>query len=70
MPQFIAFAVAGAALYAGYRLIAKGLERAAEEARKTREDMERRAAEAMGTPKDLGTLEWDERAGVYRPKSG
>lgn len=57
MPHVIALVVAGAGLYAGYRwvsrVIARGQQR---EGRRV-------------TPKDLGNLEYDAKAGVYRPRS-
>lgn len=62
MPQLIGWALAGAALYAGYKWLAKGLRRA-------RAELGRRGGERTGAPKDLGELEWDAKAGVYRPVS-
>lgn len=70
MPQLIVIALAGAAIYTGMRLIAKGIAHATAEASRAAEDIDRRAAEAAGTIKDLGTLEWDAAAGVYRPRGG
>lgn len=67
MPALIALAVAGVGLYAGYRWISKELERASAEAARVRADTERRAASGTVAPKDLGTLEWDDATGVYRP---
>lgn len=56
MPQVIALVVVGAGLYAGYkwvsRVIAKG----------------QRSDERRVTPKDLGTLDYDAKTGVYRPR--
>lgn len=68
MPQFIALAVAGAGLYAGYRWVSGEVAKLHAAAERHREEMERRAAEATGVPKDLGTLEWDAAAGAYRPR--
>jgi len=69
MPQVFALMLAGAGLYAGYRWLARQVMHAADDARAAREDLSRRAAQAgAGLPKDLGELEWDERAGVYRPR--
>jgi hypothetical protein len=67
MPQLIGLALAGAALYAGYKRLAKELRRAADAAERARAEFRRRAGESAGGPKDLGALEWDEKAGVYRP---
>lgn len=68
MPQVVALILAGAGLYAGYRWLARQLIRNAEEAQRQHEELARKAAEATGLPKDLGTLEWDESAGVYKPR--
>jgi hypothetical protein len=62
MPQLIALALVGAGLYAGYKWLSGKARRAVAEA-------ERRAAEAAGAPRDLGVLEWDAAAGVYRPRN-
>jgi hypothetical protein len=62
MPQLVAFVVAGAGLYAGYRWVTRELKRVGAAARAT-EDRQR-----AGGPRDLGALEWDEHAQVYRPK--
>ena len=67
MPQLIGLALAGAALYAGYKRLSKELRRAAQAAERARAEFRRRAGEATSGPKDLGALEWDEKAGVYRP---
>jgi hypothetical protein len=67
MPQLVVLALIGAGLYAGYKWLSRELRRAAEAAERAREELQRRAAEAAGGPKDLGRLEWDEKAGVYRP---
>jgi hypothetical protein len=66
MPQLIGLALAGAALYAGLKRLSKELRRAAEAAERARGELRRRAGENTA-PKDLGALEWDEKAGVYRP---
>jgi hypothetical protein len=67
MPQLIGLALAGAALYAGYKQLSKVLRRAAQAAELARAELRRRAGENTSGPKDLGALEWDEKAGVYRP---
>ena len=69
MPQIVIVMLAGAGLYAGYRWIARQISGAAQAAERAAEDLRRRAREATsGVPKDLGALEWDENAGVYKPK--
>jgi hypothetical protein len=67
MPQLIGLAIAGAALYAGYKRLSKELRRAAEAGERVRAELRRRAGETTSSPKDLGPLEWDEKGGVYRP---
>lgn len=62
MPPVILLAVAGAGLYAGYKLYTKLIEQAQTPAKP-------KTARA-GEPKDLGGLEWDDKAGAYRPKKG
>lgn len=61
MPQFVIIALAGAGLYAGYRMVTRQLAKASRAA----DDLKRRAAAAA--PKDLGSLEFDADAKVYRP---
>ncbi|MEQ1718101.1 MAG: hypothetical protein ABL907_19340 [Hyphomicrobium sp.] len=63
MPPLIVLALAGAGVYAGYRLFSKLIEQAqtpAKPAGKSKSD--------GGEPKNLGGLEWDEKIGAYRPK--
>lgn len=67
MPQVVALAVVGASLYAGFRWVSKQFERMQDEARRAEADLRRRASEAG--PRDLGTLEYDEANGVYRPRA-
>ncbi len=68
MPHLIALAVVGAGLYAGYRWASREFAKAAAEAERVKEEMQRKAAGATAGPKDLGRLEWDAEAGVYRPR--
>jgi len=63
MPQFVALAMIGAGLYAGYRWAAKQIDAAKVKAA----EAERLRAAKDGQPRDLGTLQWDEAAGAYRP---
>ncbi len=67
MPQVIALLLAGAGVYAGYRWISREVRRALTTAQEAQEELRRQAAGASGAPKDLGSLEWDAEAGVYRP---
>lgn len=63
MPPIMFLAVVSVAGLAGYRLLAV-LARHGQAARKDEARMQRAAAPA----RDLGSLEWDESAGVYRPR--
>jgi len=65
MPQLIAAAIIGAGMAAGVKWIAREMARAADLARQTQEHMSR--TEYKSVLKDLGSLEWDADAGVYRP---
>lgn len=55
MPQVLALVIAGAGLYAGYKWISRYLA-------------DGRRPKGRSTPKDLGTLEYDAEARVYRPR--
>lgn len=66
MPQLVAAVLIGAGVAAGVKWIAREVARAAEIARQAHEQMTR-PSELQTVPKDLGTLEWDAEAGVYRP---
>lgn len=65
MPQIV-LVIAGAGLLAAARWLAREAQSRAAEAEQAAADAQRRAAEALG-PKDLGALEWDAEASVYRP---
>lgn len=68
MPQLLLLIAAGAGLYAGAKWVSKELQNAAQEAERVAEEARARAAAAArSAPKDLGALEWDATAGVYRP---
>ncbi len=60
MPQLIALAAAGTLAYAGYKWLIKQNERTAAKARAE--------AQRARQPRDLGSLQWDDHAGVYRPR--
>lgn len=61
MPHLVVAALLGAGLYAGYRFVA----RMADEARRAQEELVRKATQSV--EKNLGNLEYDKAAGVYRP---
>ena len=71
MPQFFILAAIGAGLYAGYRVLANAAAAmAADMKRGEDEARQRAAARHAASPageKDLGTLEFDPRSGVYKP---
>ena len=64
VPHIVGLMVAAAGVYAGVRLIISNIQRALEETERTHADAEKSVPDA---PRDQGTLEWDETAGVYRP---
>jgi hypothetical protein len=67
MPHVFGFALIATGLYAGGRWLARVLTQQAEEAARVANEMQRRA-QASRVPKDLGVLEFDAAAQVYRPK--
>ena len=69
MPPLILLALVGAGCYAGFKLFSKLVEQAATPSPSETERVRREARAATGTTRDLGELEWDETAGVYKPKS-
>ena len=66
MPHVVAAVLIGAGIAAGVKWLAKEVARAAGAARTAHEQMTSKDA-LKSVPKDLGTLEWDADAGVYRP---
>ena len=69
MPQLLVFVAIGAGLYTGYKWLSRGVAQATAAANRASDTLHQHAARARnGAPKDLGTLEWDEKAGLYRPK--
>lgn len=67
MPHVVAAVLIGAGVAAGVKWITKEMARAAEAARAAHEQMMSRTSPLQSVPKDLGRLEWDADAGVYRP---
>ncbi len=73
MPPLVLLAIVGAGCYAGYKFFSKLVEQAQTPSRsdKVRSDAERARQEARAAKartRDLGELEWDEKAGVYKPR--
>lgn len=64
MPPLVLFALAGAGLYAGFRVIRSQIRLAAVRA----EEAARAKAAAASGPKDLGPLVHDPQSGMYRPE--
>jgi hypothetical protein len=68
MPHVVAAVLIGAGVAAGMKWLAKEMSRASEAAREAAERMTRNTP-LKSMPKDLGYLEWDADAGVYRPRN-
>jgi len=73
MPPLVLLALAGAGAFATYKVLEKLMVQARtpsprETERIRREAEAARARRAAATTRDLGPLEWDEAAGVYRPR--
>ena len=68
-PQLLVLAVAGAGLYAGYKLFGRVKGAVQEEMRKAEEKIRHAAQDAVNSPRDLGSLIYDEKTGTYVPKS-
>jgi hypothetical protein len=66
MPQVMAVVLVGVGLAAGLKWVVKEMSRAAEATRVAHDEMQRRDPVSTRT-KDLGKLEFDAKAGVYRP---
>lgn len=66
MPQVIALALLGAGLYAGYRWFTRTTSEIAAQMRRAEEELRQGAAGRI--EKNLGALEYDPAAGVYRPQ--
>lgn len=67
MPQVIALVLAGAGLYAGYRWVSREIGRALAASNEAQDELRGQSVNLSHAPRDLGPLEWDEAAGVYRP---
>jgi len=67
MPQIVAAVLIGAGIAAGVKWLAKEVVKATQATRFAPEDLERRRQPVTAAPRDLGTLEYDPRTGVYRP---
>lgn len=65
MPQIVAAVLIGAGIAAGVKWIAREVARAAQGARVGQAGPTPQPV--TSAPKDLGKLEWDAQAGVYRP---
>jgi len=65
MPHVFGAVLIAAGVYAGARWLVQVVARQAAEAQRVAEELQRRAA---APPKDLGALEYDAAAQVYRPK--
>jgi hypothetical protein len=66
VPHLAVLALVGAGLYAGYRWLTRPAQEITAEARRTEDELRARAAGAA-IQKDMGRLEYDAVAGVYRP---
>ena len=67
MPQLIIVAVIGAGFYAAYRWMRQLSDALTSELTRAEEELRHRAAGGR-IEKDLGSLEYDPAAGVYRPR--
>jgi hypothetical protein len=66
VPQLIVLALVGAAVYAAYRWVWRPARTIVAEVRRAEDEL-RRAAAARSVEKNMGSLEYDPRTGVYRP---
>jgi hypothetical protein len=70
MPQVLALAALGGMLFAGYKALARVAEAMSADLRRSEEEARMRQAEASGSSggaRNLGTLEFDPKSGVYKP---
>ena len=71
MPQVLLLAALGAGLYAGYRALVRASVAMTAELKRSEDELRQRAAAqrpGRSDEKDLGTLEFDPRSGVYKPR--
>lgn len=68
MPHILGAVLVATGVIASGRWLARMLAKQAAEAARVAEEMQRRAHQTRG-PKDLGALEFDAAAQVYRPKT-
>jgi hypothetical protein len=68
MPHVVVAVLIGAGIGAGMKWLAREMTRAAEAARMAHDRMSGQSPLEVA-PKDLGKLEWDANAGVYRPSA-
>jgi hypothetical protein len=68
MPHVVAAVLIGAGVAAGMKWLAREMSRASEAAREAAERMTHNRP-LRSLPKDLGYLDWDADAGVYRPRN-
>lgn len=66
MPQLAIAMIVGAGLMAGYKWVSRELQRQSDLA--ARAEVREAQETAAKVPRDLGALEWDEAAQVYRPR--
>jgi hypothetical protein len=62
----VVLALLGAGAYVGYRLIQRAAREIAAELRRAREEL-RGGSVPRQVARDLGSLEYDAKSGVYRP---
>ncbi len=66
MPQLVVLALLGVGAYAGYRMIQRASRQIAAELRRASEELRGGSSPAQ-VERDLGSLEFDAKSGVYRP---
>jgi type II secretory pathway component PulJ len=66
VPQLVVLALLGAGAYACYRWIARASRELAAELRRNQEELQRGSSPRQ-VERDLGSLEYDPKSGVYRP---
>ena len=67
MPPFLPVILAGAALYGAYKWAQRQM---AVQVMRADEARRQKCQQSAGVPRDLGTLEFDPEAKVYRPRNG